>query len=455
MRPVLLLAVLIPAGLRAEDTHPLKIRIDVGANRTVTDRDTSTGTASMRAYDRDGKLVGERKFEGSECGSRTTVLEVDKDGRATRYLRTYDKATEKADGKTRTLSYQGRTVLFEKKDGRFRLGVVGDPPLDDEDVERLVRLANGRSETAAIFRNLAPARPVEVGDTWTVSVKPVIEAAEELTIDESTAEVSAKLVKVYPKGPSRFGTIEVTRRYRVTALDMLGLKLKFDPPASFECQTTWDLAIDGSSVERKGRSKVSLKGEGRVTAGGTERRIVLEAAGTDTDDRSAEVYDAKALAVPKMTYPPRPGEWAEFKPKDGLFLVKFPGRPKESSTKGDGYVSTQWTTELDEGLIAYSVAVINYADPTQVDAKATLEATIEAIKSVKSRKDIEVNGFPGADIVYEVESGGSKLDACRRIVMVNGRGFQVAAVAVKGKTADVDRFFKSFQLLGAPLEKGK
>src|SRR5262249_45372792 len=135
MRPMALLVVLSLAALsQADDTYTIKIKVDPDVGRTVNFRSISKCTGGVRALDADGIVVSERKPDGSETAVRKTVLEVGKDGRPTKYILSYELATEANDGTTDSLSYQGRMLLFETRDGRTRLGVVGDPPLDTDDI---------------------------------------------------------------------------------------------------------------------------------------------------------------------------------------------------------------------------------------------------------------------------------------------------------------------------------
>src|SRR5262245_12055229 len=142
-----LIVVLATTTGRCDDTHDIRIKLKIDPGRTVTYKETVKESGSLKSFDVDGKLVFERQREGSETAHRLTVLETDKDGKVTKYVRTYNAATEKENGKTKTFSYHGRTLLFEKVDGKFRVGVVGEPPLDPDDVALLYKKANKKSQS--------------------------------------------------------------------------------------------------------------------------------------------------------------------------------------------------------------------------------------------------------------------------------------------------------------------
>lgn len=444
MRGALLLAAALTSAAGAQDRHAIKIKVDVDRGRSVTHQATASGSVSMKAFDAEGKQLFEKSMEGSETVYRLTVLEADKDGRATKYLVAYDKAIEKEDGKTKAYSYQGRTVLFEKKDGKFRIGVAGDPPLDDVDLRKLAENADKPGETTTILRNLAPAGPVAVGDTWTVPLKPIADAVEVFTMDASKSSVTAKLLKVYSKGKGQFGTIEVTTQYHVTSLSFGDLKVKLDRPSVATNRMTFDLAIDGSTVERTLREEASFKAEGRLSVGEVERRVVMEIAGKETSERSAEVYIAKALTVPKVTFAPAPGEWTEFKPKDGRFLVKFPGQPKVTTSKAANYTETKWVVEIENGTVAYGVVLTEFAD---TDPAALQKAVLGSYAGVRGNKDIKLNGFPGVEFTHDREVNGFKVVVAERLVVTKNWSVEIMAIAIKGKSAEDKKFFDSFQLL--------
>jgi hypothetical protein len=437
----------------ADETHVIKFKYDVDTGRTIQFRSADVETGSMRAFDAEGKKTFEASKEGGEISYRSTVLERDKEGKVTKYVRVYEKANEKEDGKVKTFSYEGKTILYEKIDGKFRIGVVGDNALDSKDSAKLIKDANGKSESEALFRNLPPAKPIKIGDSWAVPVKPVAEAMDDAVVDLKKSSITAKLTKTYAKDKAKWGTFEIAMKLSINEMSEDGMKITFDPPAKFEVNVTIDAAIDGSSVERKEVGKLVLKAEGHLHVGDMKTRIEFDVKGTGTDEQSAEFYDPKAREVPKVQFIAGPNDWTEFKPKDASFQLKFPGTPKEKTKKGEGFTETQYASEVEGGVIIYSIAITDFEDPSKIDPAAVLKAAVASLKNVKSQKDITVNGHPGAEIVYEQEASGFKFDVSRQIIMVNRRAFEVSTVAVKGKKAETEKFFKSLQVLVKPMKK--
>src|SRR5262245_39726561 len=128
------LAVLAVPAVRADEAYTIKLKLDVDTGLTSTHRLNSKMTRDLK-----GSLVGEKQFAETlqaeeETTYKETVLDRDKNGKPTAYVRVYEKATKIENGKAQTLSYHGRTLLFEKVDDKFRIGVAGEPPLDAKDV---------------------------------------------------------------------------------------------------------------------------------------------------------------------------------------------------------------------------------------------------------------------------------------------------------------------------------
>ncbi len=280
-------------------TYTIKLKSYPDAGMTVTVRHTEKETGSTKIFF-DGKLVKEELPKGHERAYALTVL-VGKKGDAPpeKFKRVYTKATETQGGKTRALSYQGRTVVFEKKDGipsGFGVDVVGAPRLDDRDMSKLSYNAN--NDTKGLQdRAIIPAKAVAVGESWAIDLKAVKASFGGPGLNLKASRAGAKLVKAYKKGKSQFGVIEVELKLVV---GNLGGSIQFDPPAIREIKMTIDTAIDGSSTARTETSSERFKGKGVFRE--TKGKIVLE---LDVETathraRSEEKADAKAVEGPAV-----------------------------------------------------------------------------------------------------------------------------------------------------------
>jgi hypothetical protein len=453
MRLILtLLAAAVVAPVLADDAVTIKIKIDADVGKTVTFRSTDVSTGSMKFFQPPGKLLFEQKKEGSETSYRDTVLERDKDGKATRFVRVYDKASEQEDGKMKTFSYQGRTVLFEKKDGKFRLGVAGEPPLDAKDVEKLLKDVNKKGDANALLRHLPPKKSVKVGDSWSVPPLPVAESMDDMPIDPEKSSITAKLVKVYTKGKSQFATFEIALKMALTSKTEDGTEMTFDPGSTLTAQMKLDAAIDGSTTERKEGGTMALKGDGKMTAGAMKLKIVFDMSGTGGEEVSAEVNDPKARVVPKVTFAAASGEWTEFKQKEHGFTAKFPGKPQTKADTKNNITTTEYGVQIDNGRVFYGVTVSEYPpDKFKLDPKSAY-GNLKKGPNIKESSDIKVAGHDGVELKQDVKKGAT-IQITQRVVIVGQRMYQLLVVVEEGRKADAKQFFESFQLDEKPPAK--
>lgn len=239
-----LTALALTAGGRADDAYTIKIKQGPDVGKAVTVTDTDSKTSSTKVTDADGKVLkdGAKQTEKTdEVYTETVLARKDKD--ATKYKRTYKTATRTRDGKAEARSYQGRTVLFEKKDGKFTVTVEGDKPLSKEDLADLTHKAD--EADSARDEVFLPTKPLKVGGIWKVEGKDIVKAfgkgGDKFDADHTGAE--GKLVKVYKKDGHQFGVMEV----RMKLAPAPDPKVKYEKPPVVEMKLTLDAAIDGST----------------------------------------------------------------------------------------------------------------------------------------------------------------------------------------------------------------
>jgi hypothetical protein len=293
--------VLLPACVAQApaQTYTIKLKTNPDAGMTVTIRDTEKGTGSTKLFGPDGKLLQEIKPTSHELVYTLTILDRKKgDTRASRYKRVYEKARETEDGKSRNTSYHGRTVLFEQKDGVYRVGVAGKPPLDKKDLDKFIKRANEKTDADIVQdRAITPARAVAVGDRWPVDTKALGSVMEGAELDLKASRGEAKLVKVYTKGKSQFGVIEVNVKLAVTGI---ARTVEFKPAATLEMKMTIDTAIDGSSAARTENDTGKFKGKGILRQGDQKITVEMDEEMSGRKDRSEEKDDARAREMPAV-----------------------------------------------------------------------------------------------------------------------------------------------------------
>jgi hypothetical protein len=431
-------------------TYSIKLKPESDPGKTITVRSTEkeTGTGT-KFLDEDGKVVKEIKPGGKESISHLTVLER-KNGRATKYKIVHDRATEMKDGKEIVHSYQGRTVVFELRGSKFRLGVVGKPPFISEDVQKLLEKANDdTNHNTAFARALTPDKPIRIGETWKPNARELLDEIASGGFNLGEAAVEAKLVKTSMKGKSLFGVFDF--RLKVPVTGMFKQTIVFDPPGEVDIQVTVTAAIDGSSTEWTEEGIIHLKGKGRLKEGEKKGVMEVDLQIKGRDERSAEVDDPRGREVPAVTFVSLTDSWKEITSKEGKCSARFPGDPQKETTRDkDGTVTTKYTATVADGDIAYFMSFTDFGPGV---LKAGPEAILENIvrrsaKTTKAKKDIKLNGFPGVEMDREVEVSGRPMLLKHRVFMVNGRMYQVLAMGPRAKKGllEADFFVDSFKL---------
>jgi hypothetical protein len=429
-------------------TYTIKLKVDPDPGRSVVCRESVKGSGVRKFFDPDGKLLNESKPDDTETVFTETTLEKG-DPCAVKYKRVFEQASVTKSGeKPKTLSYERRTLLFERTDGKYRVGVVGKPPLDENDRRELIKEANDRAESTGSFHAFTPAAPVKVGESWKLDLKPYVAATMKgalVDLDKSSGEV--RLVKVYTKEGTQFGILEVKIRILVTGFNE---SARFDAPATYEIDRTLDAAIDGTSTAYVSSSTETLKAKGKVVQDKDVRQLFeFDIKGVLRTEQSAEKDDPKGREVPLAEFVSDKPEWKGFTSKEGRFSADFPGTPKETTDKSEkGYVTTHLVGTTDMGSIAYLVAFTDFTgDLAKVDPAIILgKFGGPNDKDAKSRKDITLNGFPGVEVVYQQQQ--SMIILTHRYYVVKGRLYQVAVAIEKGKggAAETERFLGSFRL---------
>jgi hypothetical protein len=451
------LLVLVAAVVNAHgQSYTIKLKLDPDPGQSVVVRDSSKETGAMKFVDLQGKLLHEEKPGVKESVYTETTLEKG-DPFPAKYKRTYETATEaKGEEKAKPFSYQGRTVVFELKDGKYRVGVVGKPPLDEKDQEKLTQQANDHSEQTLLVQHLAPKEAVKVGDSWKVDVKKIASGAKPALINAEKSSVEAKLVKVYTKDKKQFGVFEIKAQLAVEGVEDV---MRFEPPLVETLDLTLDAVIDGTSTLAALSGTQKIKGTCKAFQGKEQiANVEADISATGRDERSAEKDDPKGREVPAAEFPTEKTEWKEFTSKEGKFTANFPEAPKVDSKKdAKGIVTTSTIATAEKGAIAYFVSYTELdADSAKVDPKLILEGGAKSLEEgTKSKKEIKLNGFPGLEIVREFEQGGSKLYMKTHMYMVKNRLYQVFVMSEQGKKdkADADKFLESFRLSEKAEEK--
>jgi hypothetical protein len=182
----------------------------------------------------------------------------------TKLKRTYEKAVTGTDGKTAVHSVQGKTVLIEKKDGKYGFTVNGKV-VNGESQKMLDNEFNKATKDDP--RDLMfPRKSVKQGESWRIDTPALARALSDKEFRLDTAKIAGTgtLVKAYQQDGRQFGMIEMTVSAPITDMGPKGpIKLK---EGSMTVTFKGDGVLDGSSPQGKSlaemRFKVSGSGDG-------------------------------------------------------------------------------------------------------------------------------------------------------------------------------------------------
>jgi hypothetical protein len=239
-------ALALAAGARGEDAYTIKLKHAPEVGKTITVKESNSKTQTTKLTDGEGNVLEAAKKTTEAVAEvyTETVLEMG-DKAAKKYKRTYEKATRTRDGKAEARSYEGRTLLFEEKDGKYTVTAEGGKPISKEDLDELTYKANDAG--AARDEALLPGKPIKVGDSWKVGGKELARAFEKSwdgKMDPDRSSATGKLVKVYKQDGHPFGVIEMALALAPTPPP----GAKDEKPLVLDMKLTLDTAIDGSTT---------------------------------------------------------------------------------------------------------------------------------------------------------------------------------------------------------------
>jgi hypothetical protein len=166
--------------------------------------------------------------------------------------RHYEHAERTVKGKRETLPYQGKTVLIEKKDGRFEFRIEeGGEVLEGQDAEELNEEFNKGDFRGLMTQHFLPRKAVKLNETWKFDVAPLAKAFTgdgKIAIDDAKSTGTGRLVKAYTKNGKQYGVIELTINFPVTHMDHDGNRIP-TKEGKLTIKLQADTCIDGTFDE--------------------------------------------------------------------------------------------------------------------------------------------------------------------------------------------------------------
>jgi hypothetical protein len=268
---------LLAAGAGAQsDTLKLRTHPEPGKTITVTETSDMKVAVSIAVG---GKVVKDDKKDGKEIKQYTEkVLEADATG-LKKFTRNYAKAAKGEGEEPKSLSYAGKTVVFERRGDKI---VAEGEGVDAKDLADLTKSANNDVDES----KLVPAKAVKVGDSWTIP-KDLLggllgEMKEGADIDK--LKVTGKLAKAYQKAGQQWGTVEISFEVPINKFGPVAIS----KPIAFKAQLTLDIPIDGSATTTQAKGRITVKGVSDFEQNGQTITLDITIEGSYREERSAE-----------------------------------------------------------------------------------------------------------------------------------------------------------------------
>jgi hypothetical protein len=266
---------LAPAAGVAQETYSIKLKEQGPGERALIEKSETT-TAVTKAVDgKQKELTNETQKTSQTSVFQETILEREAKKRATKLSRTYEKAQVTKAGKTTDLAYQGKTVMIEKKEGKYRFTYEGGKELTKEEAQDLDQEFNRRSNDDVNFEKLLlPGRPVKVNETWKIDMGPVTKefgADAQMELDAAKATGTGTLKKVYKKDGRQYGEMVLKLEMPIKSVGSGPKKIVAQDGSKGVLEFTMDVCIDGSEASGvlKGTMKFDLTAKLPLPGGDT------------------------------------------------------------------------------------------------------------------------------------------------------------------------------------------
>jgi hypothetical protein len=260
----------VAAPVCVDDAYEIKAKKS-GKGAVTHHKKEDTDESHFKLEGPDGKAITDKKDAKTTIEEyKETILEKVEGKRATKIRRDYTRAIIKSGGDEKFLPYDGKTLLIERKDGRYHFTIEGGEELKGKDAEELNRSFNkpgsDDNDGNEMEKAILPKKPVPVNGTWTINPEVFMKVLakdpeQSFPIDKSKASGQGKLLRAYKKDGRQYGVFDI----EVT------LPLKGDFPLSKDqnvpiqegskilLHARADACIDGTSSDSVSETAMSIE----------------------------------------------------------------------------------------------------------------------------------------------------------------------------------------------------
>ncbi len=191
--------------------------------------------------------------------------------------RQYEHADRIVKGERRTLPYQGKTLLIEKKGGKFQFQIENDEEIVGKEAEELNEEFN-KGGFHKLIPLLLPRKAVKVDDTWKVDTAFLAKEFGKdgkVEIDAAKSTGTGKLLKAYQKNGKQCGVYEVTMTFPVTQFTTDSGDKGPTKDSKFSLKLTVDGPIDGTLGESHINVELNANINASINTNGMDLTLVI------------------------------------------------------------------------------------------------------------------------------------------------------------------------------------
>jgi hypothetical protein len=270
---------LTPALGSGQDSFTIKLKKPAKGTTTQV-QSVETNVEKVKLTDGKGNVAQDNNTKTVlHSVYKETVLEMPEGKKKpTSLKRTYEKASVKVDDKTMDLPYQGKTILIDRKGGKYTFSYEGGGAITGNDAKWLDKEFNqNKAEDPDLESLLFPDKPVKLNETWKIPMAEVVKAFEKesLILDPDKCVGTGTLVKAYNKNGRQFGDVIIKLNLPVKAIKTPdgNVVMKDNPAIVMEMKGA--LCIDGSAEDGHGHFNMIFNGHGAFPADNPQYQLAI------------------------------------------------------------------------------------------------------------------------------------------------------------------------------------
>jgi hypothetical protein len=247
-----MLSAALPAA--AQEAVTLRFKDSVNGDIVAITR-TEEASNTVRVVDPVEKVLLEKAEKRSSTFIwQETILDKEPQQLPTRLRRRYEKAQVQIGDKKEVLPFEGKTVLIEKHESKYRFQLDGGIELTGKEAHYLDSEFNSsKLDYLAMRRILLPGKAVKINEEWRINSDPVIKDLAQadgstLGVDRERATATGKVLAVYTREGRQFGKISFTLEFPLTEVRQGDKRARLQQGAKMSLNKTIDACIDGGAL---------------------------------------------------------------------------------------------------------------------------------------------------------------------------------------------------------------